>query len=90
MKLSSKERVAKAELLGISYTERERNRVTEMQKKTERERKADIRGTGCCEGCWIKHVEIRAVQQALKILAGPRLNSEAQWIPGRNLLELNY
>ena len=53
-------------------------------------REGNVRGAGCCEGCWIKHVEIRAVQQALKDLPGLRLNSEAQWIPGRNLLELNH
>lgn len=61
-----------------------------MQRKNLGERKAGMRGKGCREGCWVKHVEIRAVQQALKNLAGLRLNSEAQWIRGRNLLELNH
>lgn len=75
--------MAKKESLG-------KERETKRQRKTERERKAGLRGEGCCEGCWIKHVEIRSVQQALKNLAGPRLNSEAQWIRGRNLLELNH
>lgn len=47
----------------------------ERERKTERERKSDMRRKGCHEGCWVKHVEIRAVQRALKNLAGQRLNS---------------
>lgn len=74
------------EKLGIS---KRKKRLTEIVRKIEREGKAGLRGEGWCEGCWIKHVEIRSVQQALKNLAGPRLNSKAQRIRGRNLLELN-
>lgn len=72
------------EKLGIS---KRKKRLTEIVRKIGREGKAGLRGEGC-EGCWIKHVEIRSVQQALKNLAGPRLNSKAQRIRGRNLLEL--
>lgn len=75
------------EKLGIS---KRKKRLTEIVRKIGREGKAGLRGEGC-EGCWIKHVEIRSVQQqALKNLAGPRLNSKAQRIRGRNLLELNH
>lgn len=49
-----------------------------------------MREARCHEGSWVKHEEIRAVQQALKNVAGQRLNSQAQWIRGRNLLELNH
>lgn len=76
----------KTEKLGIS---KRKKRLTEIVRKIGREGQAGLRGEGC-EGCWIKHVEIRSVQQALKNLAGPRLNSKAQRIRGRNLLELNH
>lgn len=48
--------------------ERRKGRTEKVRtwRQPERVKKKDMRGKGRHEGCWVKHVQIRAVQQALK------------------------